>query len=57
MLCKVDVKNAFNECHRVSFLQRVEKDFPEILALVHWCYHCAGELRFGLHRIASTAGD
>ena len=29
---KVDIKNAFNECHRVSFLQRVQKDFPEILA-------------------------
>ena len=49
------MKNAFNECHRVSFLQRVQKDFPEVPAWVQWCYHCAGELRFGQHHIASTA--
>ena len=30
---KVDFSNAFNECHRSSFLEQVQKDFPRDLCL------------------------
>ena len=29
---------------------------PELEAWVHWCYSCVGELRFGPHRVESSAG-
>ena len=53
---KLDMKNAFNECHRNSFLKRLGSEFPELVAWVQWCYHCAAELRFGYHHLTSTAG-
>ena len=53
---KIDMKNAFNECSRSSFLCRLNKDLPELEAWVHWCYSCIGELRFGPHRVESSAG-
>ena len=48
--------NAFNECHRSSFLKRLDREFPELIAWVQWCYHCAAELWFGYHHLKSTAG-
>ena len=53
---KVDMRNAFNECRRSSFLHRVKYELPQLYAWVQWSYHCAGELRFGSNRIISTAG-
>ena len=53
---KVDMRNAFNECRRSSFLHRVKDELPQLYAWVQWSYHCAGELRFGSNRIISTAG-
>ena len=53
---KLDMQNAFNECNRNSFLERLRKDFPELVAWVQWTYHSAGELRFGKNRFLSTAG-
>ena len=53
---KVDMRNAFNECRRSFFLQRVQVEFPQLYAWVQWSYHCAGELRFGSNCIISTAG-
>ena len=50
------MRNAFNECRRSFFLQRVQVEFPQLYAWVQWSYHCAGELRFGSNRIISTAG-
>ena len=56
-LClKLDMTNAFNECSRSNFLSRCHADLPELFAWVQWCYCCAGELRFGPHRILSTTG-
>ena len=52
---KVDMKNAFNECRRKPFLDSVRKNFPEFFAGVQWSYHCAAELRFGIHCLTSTA--
>ena len=52
---KVDMRNAFNECHREEFLPRLHEEFPELFALVQWCYSSPGELRFGNHRILLTA--
>ena len=53
---KLDMTNAFNECCRATFLSRCHSDLPELYAWVKWCYCCAGELRFGPHRILSTTG-
>ena len=53
---KVDMQNAFNECDRLTFLHRLHSSFPELVAWVHWCYHCQGELRFGPHPLKSSAG-
>ena len=53
---KLDMTNAFNECSRSNFLSRCHADLLELFAWVQWCYCCAGELRFGPHRILSTTG-
>ena len=53
---KVDMSNAFNECSRTSFLDRVRQDLHELYAWVHWSYHSAAELRFGTQRVLSTSG-
>ena len=59
-LFKIDIKNAFNECNRTSFLDRVSEDFPEIAPWVHWCYSQPAELHTletysGIYRC--SAGD
>ena len=53
---KLYMTNAFNECHRSSFLKRRDREFPELVAWVQWCYYCAAELQFGYHHLKSTAG-
>ena len=53
---KFDVKNACNECRRTPFLARQNRVFPELEPWVWLCYSCPGELRFGPHRVKSTAG-
>ncbi len=55
-LLKVDFSNAFNECDRNTFFNRVRDDFPELLGWVHWCYSQPAQLRFGEHTILSTSG-
>ena len=35
---KVDMQNAFNECDRSSFLERVKEDLPDLFPYVQWCY-------------------
>ena len=51
---KIDMKNAFNECSRSSFLRCLNQEFPELLSWAEWCYCFAGELRFGNCRLTST---
>ena len=53
---KIDMSNAFNECHRSSFLRRLHCDFPSLYGWSQWCYHCKGFLRFGDAWIKSSAG-
>jgi len=53
---KLDMRNAFNECSRSAFLHRAREELPELFPWMQWCYCVAGELRFGHHRILSTAG-
>jgi len=53
---KVDMQNAFNECRREAFLAETRHHLPELYAWVQWCYSACGELRFGHHRVLSTAG-
>ena len=48
--------NAFNACSRDTLLHRTRKHLPELFSWVQWCYTCVGELRFGSHRIGSSAG-
>ena len=56
MLVKRDLSNAFNECSRLSFLNRVRDTFPELFGWVQWSYHCGAELRFGEHQFKSSSG-
>ncbi len=44
---KLDMANVFNNCHRITFLQRLHRDLPELFGWVQWCYHMEAELRFG----------
>ena len=53
---KIDMSNAFNECHRSSFLRRLQCDFPSLYGWSQWCYHCEGFLQFGDAWIKSSAG-
>ena len=55
-LLKVDMRNAFNECNRTTFLQRVKSCFPELFGWTQWCYAFPAELRFGRKRIQSCVG-
>ena len=52
---KLDMANAFNNCHRISFLQRLHRNLPELFGWVQWCYHTEAELRFGQNRLTSSA--
>ena len=47
------MKNAFNKCNRLSFLNRLHKELPDIYPWVSGSYHCAGELCFGTYRTLS----
>ena len=55
-LLKLDFKNAFNECNREIMLNEILEHFPELFGWAPWSYCCAGELRFGHHRILSSTG-
>lgn len=55
-LLKLDFSNAFNQCSRERFLERINRDFPEILGWVQFCYGTQAELRFGNGRILSSSG-
>ena len=55
-LLKVDFKNAFNECDRATFLRSIRENLPELFGWVQYCYTTPGELRFGTHKILSSAG-
>ena len=55
-LLKIDVKNAFNECSRSAFFNRIVGGFPEISAWVKWCYCQPAELCFGSRHILASSG-
>ena len=44
---KLDMANAFNNCRRIPFLQRLHRDLPELFGWVQWCYHTEAKLKFG----------
>ena len=54
-LQKVNMKNAFSQCNRASFLAEVPGCFPGISAWTHWCYAQPAKLRFGDQRILASA--
>ena len=41
---KIDMTNAFNECSRLAFLERLRREFPQLFAWAQWSYHSPGEL-------------
>ncbi len=55
-LLKVDFSNAFNECKRVTFLNGIKENLPELFGWVQYCYATPSELRFGEHQILSSSG-
>ena len=55
-MLKVDMQNAFNECDRSTFLHHIKEHLPDLLGWVQWCYCSSAELRFGDHRLLSSAG-
>jgi len=55
-LLKIDMKNAYNECDRSTFLHRVQQHFPDLFGWVQWCYHTPAELHFRHHRLLSSTG-
>ena len=55
-ILKVDFTNAFNECSRQTFLNQIKDLLPQLFGWIQWCYTVPGELRFGQHRILSSAG-
>lgn len=54
-LLKVDFRNAFNECNRVTLLNETSAHFPDIAAWVLWSYCVPAELRFGDHHLKSSS--
>ena len=48
--------NAFNECDRFVFLEKVKDCLPELHGWAQWCYVFPAELRFGRRRILSLSG-
>ena len=55
-LLKLDMRNAFNECDRSVFLEKVKTCLPELFGWAQWCYTFPAELRFGRRRILSLSG-
>ena len=55
-LLKLDMRNAFNECDRSVFLEKVKACLPELYGWAQWCYVFPTELRFGRRRILSLSG-
>jgi len=55
-LIKVDTKNIFNMCNRLSFLSKVPGCLPKISAWTHWYYTQPAELHIGDQHILASAG-
>ena len=53
---QVGVGDAFNECDRSVFLEKVKACLPELYGWAQWCYTFPAELHFGRRRILSLSG-
>ena len=56
VLCKVDLKNAFNNVSRAAFIALTRHYFPELSRWVEWCYGTTSALTYGQIRISSEEG-
>ena len=56
VLCKVDLRNAFNTVSRAAFISLSEKHFPELTPWINWCYATDSALTYGSQTVASTEG-
>ena len=56
VLCKVDLRNAFNNVSRACFLPLVQEHFPELFPWINWCYANPSSLTYGLRSLSSEEG-
>ena len=56
VLCKVDLRNAFNHISRNSFMALTRHHFPELSPFVEWCYSSDSNLTFGARVVQSSEG-
>ena len=55
-LCKVDLRNAFNNISRTAFAALTREHFPELSPWVEWCYTTESILTYGFRQISSKEG-
>ena len=56
VLCKVDLRNAFNNVSRTAFLKLVSEHFPELFPWASWCYTTTSALTYRTHTLLSDEG-
>ena len=56
VMCKVDLRNAFNNVSRAAFLPLVQEYFPELFPWINWCYSDPSSLTYGARFISSEEG-
>ena len=56
VICKVDLRNAFNHVSRDSFIALTRLHFPELSPFVEWCYSADSHLTFGPRFVLSSEG-
>ena len=56
VLCKVDLRNAFNNVSRPVFTLLTRLNFPELSPWVEWCYTNPSCLTYGNHFLSSAEG-
>ena len=56
VMCKVDLRNAFNNVSRAAFLTLVQEHFQELFPWINWCYSDPSSLTYGARFISSEEG-
>ena len=56
VLCKIDLRNAFNQVSRDWFIALTREHFPTLTPYVEWCYTSESKLTFGTRVIKSREG-
>ena len=56
LLCKIDLRNAFNQVSRDRFTDLTRMHFPELSHYAEWCYSTESLLTFGTRTVKSSEG-